>query len=104
MGVVDQPIPHRQFNGKIFMEGVSRTHYVTTATAHTNFSDDALVNGAIKSGDWKQLVDLFTEPVEDLVVTVSGVYNLEYTIVDRIDFLTLLNLMGMEIQTSYIRG
>ena len=70
------------------MERVSWTRYVTTATAHTNFSDDALVNDAIKNGDWKQLVDLFTKTVENMVVTVAGVYNLEDTIVDRIDFYT----------------
>ena len=65
MGVVGRPIPHRDFDGKIFMERVSRTKLVATATAHTNFSDDALVNDAMKKGDWRHLVDNIADTVED---------------------------------------
>ena len=86
MGVVARPISSRHFNGKIVMERVSRMRYVTMAIVHTNFCDDALVNDAIKSGDWKVLIDSFTTTVEDLITMISGAYNIEDSIVDRIEF------------------
>ena len=72
IGVVSRPIPHRDFNGKIFMEWVSRTRYDITATVHTNFSDDALVDDAIKSGEWRQLVDNIVNALEDLIELITG--------------------------------
>ena len=51
MGVVGRPVAHRQFDGKFFLERVSKTKYITMCTAHTNFSDDALVNAEIKNGE-----------------------------------------------------
>ena len=94
MGVVGRPIPHREFDGKIFMERVSRTKFVTTATAHTNFSDDALVNDAIKKGDWRLLVDDIAETVEDLSNLLTGSYNLEESIIDRLEFYYITKIGG----------
>ena len=86
MGVVGRPIPHRRFNGKIFMERVSKTKYVTSATSHTNFSDDALVNDAIKMGGWKDLVDSTVSTTEDLLEFIRESYNIEDSTVDHIEF------------------
>ena len=94
MGIVGRPIPHRDFNGKIFMERVPRTRLVTTATAHTNFSDDALVNDAIKKGDWKLLVDSLLTTIEDLRNLIAGSYNLEGSIVDRLEFYYVTKIGG----------
>ena len=40
MGVVGRPIPHRNFNGKIFLERVSERIPVSKITSHQNFTDD----------------------------------------------------------------
>ena len=47
MGVVGLPVPHRNFDGRIFLERVSKRKYIQTCTSHTNFSDDTLINGEI---------------------------------------------------------
>ena len=51
MGVVGRPLPHRNFDGKIFLERVSKRKFIQKCTAHTNFSDDTLVNNEIKNGN-----------------------------------------------------
>ena len=66
MGVVGRPVPHRQFDGKIFMERVSETKFITKCTAHTNFSDDALINSEIKNGKWKEMIGDLHCNVSDL--------------------------------------
>ena len=52
MGVVGRPIPYHNFDGKIFLERVSKKRYISKCTAHSNFSDDAIVNAEIKMGKW----------------------------------------------------
>ena len=86
IGVVARPIPHRSFNGKIFMERVSKTKCITSATSHTNFSDDALVNDAIKKGDWRELVDETVSTTDDLLQFIVESYHIDDSIADRIEF------------------
>ena len=54
LGVVSRPIPHRNFDGRILIERVSVQTTVSKLTAHTNFSDDVLINSAIKRGSGKK--------------------------------------------------
>ena len=49
------------------MERVSKTKYVTLATAHTNFSGDALVNDVIKKREQGELVGHMVKSVDDLL-------------------------------------
>ena len=86
MGVVARPLPHRNFSGKIYMKQVSTTKYLQTATAHTNFSDDALVNDAIKSKEWKTLVSQAENKIEDLIVFLEHTYHLDEYITERLEF------------------
>ena len=81
-----RPVPHRQFDGKIHIERVSKKRFIQKCTAHTNFCDDALLNSEIVSGKWKHLVS------EDLHINVSEVkqliyeyYDLEEAVVDRLE-------------------
>ena len=48
MAVAGRPVHHLDFNGKIFMERVSSTCFITSTIAHSNFRDDTLANNAIK--------------------------------------------------------
>ena len=87
MGVMGRPVPHRNFDGKIHQERVSKKRFITKCTAHTNFCDDALINSEIVGGEWRKLIN------EDLLVNVSEVnqvmyenYDLEEAIVDRLEF------------------
>ena len=55
MGVVARPRPDKNFDGRIFLERVSKNTTIGKLTAHTNFSDDVLINQQLKSGEWKSL-------------------------------------------------
>ena len=48
MGVVGCPIPHRNFDGKILLEIVSEKVVVSNLSCHQNFTDDVILNQAIK--------------------------------------------------------
>ena len=85
MGVVARPIPHRNFNGKIFLERVSETKYVTSTTAHTNFSDDVIVNDDIEKGEWRDLMDETMTSVEDINLFIIQIYSLEEAVADRLE-------------------
>ena len=56
MGVVANPIPSKNFDGKIFLERVSKTEEYKKMTHNQNFTDDASANGLLKDGDWIELV------------------------------------------------
>ena len=67
------------------MKQVSKSKYLTAATAHTNFSDDALINEQIKSGEWRSLIaDAIT--IDDLRQFFMTAYHLEDYILDRLEF------------------
>lgn len=69
MGVVGIPLPHRQFNGKIFLNRVSIRNYIQKYTAYTNFTDNALINDEIILGKWRELI-------VDLQITISEIKNM----------------------------
>ena len=98
MGVVGRPIPHRGFDGKIFLERVSKTKYITMCTAHTNFSDDALVNAEIKNGEWRKLLPDLHLQISDLKVLFHDNYGLDDAVIDRLEFFMLQRLKTMEIR------
>ena len=66
------------------MKRVSKTKYVTSATAHTTFSYDTLINDAIKKREWWELVDHIFTSIDDLLTLITESYNTEDSIVDRI--------------------
>ena len=82
MAVVGRPLAHRNFDGKIHLERVSKTRKIGTRTSHHNFSDDVIVNDEIKSGSWKYLVSETDIYVFDLIHLLEETYNLEGYILD----------------------
>ena len=87
MGVVGRPLPHRNFNGKIHLERVSKKRDIQKYTRHTNFCDDALLNSEIVSSEWKKLVasDLQIN-VAELKQLIFEYYDLDEAVVDRLEF------------------
>lgn len=43
------------FDRLILLERISRQKSITQKTAHTNFTNDVLINTKIKNGKWNQL-------------------------------------------------
>ena len=102
MGVVGRPVAHRQFDGKIFLERVSKTKYITMCTAHTNFSDDALVNAEIKNGEWRKLFPDLHLNVSDVKNLFHENYELENAVVDRLEFFYVTKI-GNQGNTKDVR-
>ena len=50
MGVVANPIPDKDFDGKIFLRRISKTVQYQKLSHNQNFADDAGVNGLLKNG------------------------------------------------------
>ena len=53
MGVFGRPRPDKNFDGRIFLEIISKTYTIKKRTANQRFSNDDLINSEIKmvSGD-----------------------------------------------------
>ena len=49
LGVVGRLVPHCGFEGKILLERVSEEVGVSRLTSHTNFSDDVILIGQLKT-------------------------------------------------------
>ena len=101
MGIVGRPQRHRDFNGKILMHRVSKRRYITSLTAHTNFTDDAVLNAQIKEGEWRHLIDVTIKTGDDLKFFFANTYELENEIVDRLEFLIVPKLGVKAIQNAY---
>ena len=86
MGVVGRPIPHRNFDGKILLERVSKKRYISKCTAHSNFSDDAIINAEIKMGKWK----IYVTDLHICIAEIRDIFYLNYelddAIIDRLEF------------------
>ena len=59
--------------------------HLQTATSHHNFSDNALVNSAIKDCEWKDLLSKEDKYVEDILIFISETCHLDDYILDRIE-------------------
>ena len=51
MGVVANPVPERDFDGKIFLRRISKEEKYKKKSHHQNFTDDASLNGLLKDGE-----------------------------------------------------
>ena len=86
MGVVGRPIPHRNFNGKIFLERVSERIPVSKITSHQNFTDDVIINQAIKNGEWRSLFESEAHLlVSEIITQISQTYALDDCVSDRLE-------------------
>ena len=86
MGVVARPLSHRKFNGKIFLEWVSKTRFIPTLTPHKIFSNNAIINDQIKNGDCRSLVDVTDATDEDLRILIWNACHLDKYVGDRLEF------------------
>ena len=82
IGVVGRPIPYHNFDGKIFLERVSKKRYISKCTAHSNFSDDAIVHAEIKMGKWIKYIADFQLSVSELKEIFYLNYDLDYATID----------------------
>lgn len=84
MGVVRMPAPHRQFNGMVFLERVSKRVSVSKITSHQNFTDQVIINQVIKNGKWRGLFDTETHLlVFDALTGISTTCTLDNCVLDR---------------------
>ena len=83
LGVVANPIPKRDFDGKIYLRRISETTKYKRATCNQNFSDYAPVNEALKNGDWKQYVEEDMK-LQTLRTILQEKYDLDDSITERL--------------------
>lgn len=84
MSVVGRPRPEHGFDGKIFIERVSKTKTITRSTANHRFSDDAFINSEIKDGTWRKLyVD--GDTVDDLFEKIVDQFALDDFVAERLE-------------------
>ena len=83
MGVVDRPIPEKNFDGQVHLERVSKTTTVKKMISHQNFGDDVIINADIKAGG-----DLHCDgmTVDEIREVFSSQYALVDVIVEHIEF------------------
>ena len=86
LSVVRRPIPHKCFDRKMLIERVSEEVVVSKLTAHQNFSNNVLVNTAIKSGESIKLFD-GSSPISstEIVEGITIFYALEDTVRERLE-------------------
>ena len=88
LGVVAQPIPHRNFDGYILLDQVSTQEEGRKLTSTRNFFDDFHANTTIKNGDWKTLFEGDTSmalTALDVKITVADYFALDDAIVDCLE-------------------
>ena len=85
MGVAGCLLSHRNFDGKIFLEHVSKRVVVSNLTYHQNFTDDVILNQAIANGERMDLFDTHSPLMASEIITeVTKFYALDEAILDRI--------------------
>jgi hypothetical protein len=83
LGVVANPIPDRNFDGKIFLKRISEVRTYQRVSCNQNFTDCATTNAWLKNGGWSQFVtDGMT--LSDLREVLEDQCGLEEDIADRI--------------------
>ena len=88
IGVVGHPkkVGKKKFNGRIFLERISRTTAVTKLTKHQRFSTDGLINHDIKMGGWRKLHALGTTTVDVMCEYIVEAYELDNEVAHKLEF------------------
>jgi len=93
LGIVRWSAKHLGFDGKILLECVSEEVAASRLTAHTNFSDDMLINWAITNDDWQKIISEDSVTSNNIVDIVSGTYRLDGAVADQLEtYYTTFNL------------
>ena len=87
LGIVGRPktVGGRHFNGRIFLEQVSKTKRTTKKIKHQRFSTDALINHEIKVGGWKSF-HIQEMKLRDMCEMVVNQFDLDEHVSDRLEF------------------
>ena len=93
LGVVGAPNEEHSFDGRVFLKFVSKCEIQQRASRNQRFSIDVLVNEALKSGAWRELV-MEDQRVDEVLDTISTNYDLDEFITDRLEL----------VFTTYTRG
>ena len=84
MGVVARPQMEYNFNGRVYLNRVSRTKRLARASKNKRFSVDVDVVKAIVSGEWKTQLTTDGMTVEELLEEVKTYYDLDEYVSDRL--------------------
>jgi hypothetical protein len=84
LGVVANPQPEKNFDGRVLLECVSRQKIVGRATRNKRFTEDVLANEAISTGQWHDLVhnDMTCQEALELISTN---YDLDEYVAERLE-------------------
>ena len=83
LGVVANPEPSKDFNGKIFLKRVAKEEPYKRQTHNERFTDDSSINWSIKDGQWKESVKEGMT-LGDLKDVLAERYSLDDDIADRL--------------------
>ncbi len=89
LGVVACPQEQHKFDGRIMLERVSRQRKLTQSSRNQNFSDDVLVNEAIKKGEWRDELFVYGMTFGELKERLVERYALDNYVVERLEALYL---------------
>lgn len=93
LGVVACPHQEREFDGRVFLERISKPKTVTRTSRNKNFSVDVLVNDAIKAGEWLEFyVDGMD--VSELLGVIVDTYDLDGLVAERLELSYLTHTRG----------
>ena len=101
MAVVGRLLPHCNFNGKVNLERVSKTRYISRCTVYHDFSCDTIVNSEVNRGTWKKLVTDVDVRIEYLNELISLACNLEEDIINRLEFTIAQILKTQATQSKF---
>ena len=106
MGVVFQPQPEHDFNGKIAMKRISRSRQLERDTYRVNkFHYDYHINQLIMDGDWKNLHDDPTYTTTELMTLVADYYELDDDVAEALCLRYVTHVGGgRNRRTTTMRG
>ena len=87
LGVVARPRENFDFDGRVYLECVSKKKVITKETTHTRFTDDVIMNADLRQNGWRRLVpDGSAIKVADLIDSIVEEYDIDEEVAERLEF------------------
>ena len=87
LGVVARPRENFDFDGRVYLERVSKKKVITKETTHTRFTDDVIMNADLRQNGWRRLVpDGSAIKVADLIDSIVEEYDIDEEVAERLEF------------------
>jgi tRNA U38,U39,U40 pseudouridine synthase TruA len=87
LGVIARPRENFDFDGRVYLECVSKKKVITKETPHTQFTDDVIMNADLRQNGWRRLVpDGSTIKVADLIDSIVEEYDIDEEFAERHEF------------------